>query len=160
VAWSDQLKESFPDQYWRDLYTWYDTGGNGHVTAYLATLDITSFNPKAPPPKTNAFLAMVDANRAPENAQFADVLEKLGWPAAVTLISLRTRARDELLIYLNDPKNRRQIPHRMRDAGYEPVRNPTATDGLWKIADKRQVVYSRTKLTPRERIDAAAKLTT
>jgi hypothetical protein len=34
------------------------------VAAYLATLDISTFDPKAPPPKTDAFWAIVDANHA------------------------------------------------------------------------------------------------
>jgi hypothetical protein len=51
------------------------------VAAYLASLDISGFNPKAPPPKTPAFWAIV-ANRAPEDAELADVLDGLGNPNA------------------------------------------------------------------------------
>jgi hypothetical protein len=31
------------------------------VAAYLANLDLSAFDPKAPPPKTDAFWAIVDA---------------------------------------------------------------------------------------------------
>jgi hypothetical protein len=55
VAWSDLSKEDFEPEYWRSLWGWYDNGGDRHVAAYLAALDISAFDPKAPPPKTPAF---------------------------------------------------------------------------------------------------------
>src|SRR6516162_10953850 len=57
---------------------WYDNGGDRHVAAYLSERDISRFDPKAPPPKTPGFWAIVDANRAPEDAELADVLDRLG----------------------------------------------------------------------------------
>ena len=48
----------------------------------LHELDLSDFDPKAPPPKTPAFWDIVDANRAPEDAELADVLDKLGNPDA------------------------------------------------------------------------------
>jgi Primase C terminal 2 (PriCT-2)/Family of unknown function (DUF5906) len=73
VAWSDRSKEDFPQAYWDELWGWYEAGGYGHVAAYLAELDISAFNAKAPPPKTKAFWDIVDASRAPEESEFADV---------------------------------------------------------------------------------------
>ena len=43
VAWSDLTKEEFTRQYFTDLYRWYAQGGNEHVAAYLATLDLTGY---------------------------------------------------------------------------------------------------------------------
>jgi hypothetical protein len=43
----------------------------------------------------------------------------------------------------------------MEAVGYVPVRNPDAKDGLWRICDRRQVVYSKMDLTVAEQIDAA-----
>ena len=40
-------------------------------------LDLSSFDPKAPPPKTAAFWDIVNVNSAPEDADLADVLEDL-----------------------------------------------------------------------------------
>ena len=88
VAWSDATKDDFTEAYWNDLWSWYEREGFGHVAAYLAGLDLSGFNPKAPPPKTPAFWAIVDANRAPEDAELADVLDELGRPDAVTLAML------------------------------------------------------------------------
>src|SRR5262249_38139901 len=55
VAWSDLNKEDFTKEYWDGLWAWYEQGGIGHVVAYLKAIDISDFNPKAPPPKTEAF---------------------------------------------------------------------------------------------------------
>jgi hypothetical protein len=54
VAWCD---------YWNALYGWYDREGYRNVAAYLALLDLSDFDPKAPPPNTPVFWAIVDANR-------------------------------------------------------------------------------------------------
>ena len=42
---------------------------HGHVAAYLRELDISGFDPKAPPPKTAAFWDIASASRAPEDAR-------------------------------------------------------------------------------------------
>ncbi len=54
MAWSTLTKEDFDADYWTAFYEWYADGGDGHVAAYLAELDLTGFDPKAPPPKTAA----------------------------------------------------------------------------------------------------------
>lgn len=141
VAWSELGQEDFTKQYWNTLWQWYESEGFGHVAAYLTKLDISGFDPKAPPRKTDAFWATVDAGRAPEDAELADVLDALGKPKVLTLADLKYEAKDDFCVWINDRKNRRQIPYRLETAGYVPVRNPTAKDGLWKVAGKRQVVY-------------------
>jgi hypothetical protein len=65
VAWSDREKKDFSEGYWNSLWGWYDDGGYAHVAAYLADVDISNFDPKAPPPRTDAFWDIVDVNRAP-----------------------------------------------------------------------------------------------
>jgi hypothetical protein len=188
VAWSDARQEDFPPSYWEDIWGWYHDGGFAHVAAYLAELDLSDFDPKAPPRKTPAFWAIVDASRAPEEGELADVLDKMGNPGAVTLQGI-LRAIDEWLgikewssesqaqgalreaqgaiqqdairefrEWLSDRKNRRAIPHRLEQCGYVPVRNDAAKDGLWKIGGSRQVVYAKAELTGSQRIAAAQKL--
>ena len=56
VAWSDLTKDDFADDYWNTLWGWYTCGGYCHVAAYLAEFDISSFDPKAPPPQDPGFL--------------------------------------------------------------------------------------------------------
>jgi hypothetical protein len=158
VAWSHRRKEDFPPEYWNRLWGWYQTGGFGHVAAYLAELDLSDFDAKAPPPKTAAFWDIVAANNSPEDAELADVLDTLGNPDAVTLLQLIGKAAGAAAEWLMDRRNRRAIPHRMERCGYTAVRNPNAVDGLWKLQGARQVVYARVRLSQREQMAAAERL--
>ena len=160
VAWSNLEKEDFVADYWTRLWEWYAEGGYRHVAAYLADLDIASFDPKAPPPKTPAFWDIVDANRAPEDAELADALDKIGRPNATTLVRITNVATGEFEAWIKDRKNRRVVPHRFEKCGYVPVRNDTAQDGLWKINGARQAVYAKSTLSIRERLRAANELVT
>jgi hypothetical protein len=65
-AWSNSTKEHFDEDYWNELWRWYESGGYAHVAAFLRNFDLASFDPKAPPPKTSAFRDIVGANCAPE----------------------------------------------------------------------------------------------
>ncbi len=159
VAWSDLTKEHFVDGYWQRLWSWYNAGATCHVAAYLAELDISEFDPKAPPPKTAAFWDIVDASRSPEDADLADTLDRLGNPAATTLARITTAATDGFAEWIGDRKNRRAIPHRLEQCGYVPVRNDGAKDGLWKINGRRQAIYGRAELSPPDRLRAARIIT-
>ncbi len=159
VAWSPVSREAFSDDYWSDLYRWYQSGGIGHVAAYLRTLDLSDFNAKAPPPKTPAFWDIVSANSAPEDAELADALDNLGRPEATTIASLALATSDEgFRAYLSERKNSRRIPHRLEQCGYVAVRNSAAKDGLFKVSGKRCAIYARHDLAPRDQIAAANKL--
>lgn len=107
VAWSDLSRDDFDDGYWPALWHWYEHGGYADVAACLAELDISEFDPTAPPPKTPTFWDIVDANRAPEGAELADVLDDMERPDAITLehIMFRTVGR-EIDAWLRDRKNR------------------------------------------------------
>jgi hypothetical protein len=151
VAWSTLTKDDFASNYWTTLWGWYQNGGFGHVAAYLAELDISRFDPKAPPPKTPAFWNIVDAGNQPEDGELADVLDALKRPDRVTLAEIRHAASSEFDEWLSDRRNRRVIPHRMEKCGYVRLRNDEVDDGLWKIKDKRQVVYVRANLSATDR---------
>jgi Primase C terminal 2 (PriCT-2)/Family of unknown function (DUF5906)/Bifunctional DNA primase/polymerase, N-terminal len=139
VAWSELDRYSFEDGYWKKLWTWYDEGGNGHVAAYLTHLDISDFDPKAPPPKTDAFWAIVDANCSPEESELRDALEALAernsageiikTRDAVTISEVKDCASYDFAMWLEERKNRRAIPHRFEQCGYTPVRNDSGGDG-------------------------------
>ena len=112
-----------------------------------------------PPPKTRAFWDIVGAGVAPEDGELADVLDALSNPDAVTLAQLIERsAGTEAGEWLIERKNRRAMPHRMERSGYVPVRNADAADGLWKLQGRRQVVYAKARLSPRDQIVAARLL--
>jgi hypothetical protein len=158
VAWSSCVKEDFTEEYWSEIYAWFDRGGSRHVVAYLQTLDLARFNAKGPPPKTEAFRAIVDAGRAPEDAELTDVLEKLDLPRAVTLRMLRWHADDGFAFWLQDRKNARAVPHRLESCGYERVDNAQTKDGMWKLPDGRVNIYGRTDLSLHDRIASAQDL--
>jgi Family of unknown function (DUF5906) len=157
VAWSELTEKDFSASYWNTLWRWYGEGGFGHVAAYLAELDLSAFDPKAPPPKTQAFWEIVDANRSPEDAELADVIDRMNNPDILTLSRIVTMADAELGTWLRDRKNRRLIPHRLERCEYVPVRNEGADDGLWKLGERRQVVYAKSALSVRERQQMANK---
>ena len=158
VAWSERTRSDFPADYWTELYRWYASGGTEHVAAYLAAYDLSKFNAKAPPPQTPAFLAIVDANRSPEDAELADALDRLNHPAAVTLADLADAEDGELGAWLRDRKNARQVPHRLQAVGYVAVRYTAAKDGLWKIdgAAKRSMPSRNFRCTTNTRLHLGA----
>jgi len=161
VAWSDLTKDDFTEAYWRDLWDWYDGGGRQNVAEYLRTLDISGFNPKAPPPKTPAWHEIVSSNRSPEDAEMADAIDGIGWPDATTISSIAASITCAVSFseYLKDRRNSRKIPHRLEAAGYIAVHNENAQDGLWKVGGKRQAIYAKKAMTTRERFIAADQLT-
>ena len=159
IAWSELTKDDFQPDYWTRLWHWYETGGLGHVTAYLRNVDLSGFDAKAPPPKTATFYDIVDANRAPEDAELADALDALGNPSAVTIENLTTYACEELRTFLQDRRNRRALPHRLESVGYVSVRNDVAADGLWRVLGRRVAVYGRKHDTFADRMRAARLLT-
>ena len=158
MAWSDLTKEDFDKDYWNRIWKWYANGGIRRVTAYLAELDISSFDPKAPPPRTPAFWAIVDASQAPEEAELADVFDRLNNPAAVTLGAIAETATEDFREWITDRRNRRSIPHRLEQVGYVPIRNDAAQSGLWVIKGRRQTVYAQARLCVADRLRAARQL--
>ena len=159
VAWSDCNKDEFDEEYFQKLWEWYRRqGGFENVVAYLQQRPIDKFDPKAPPPKTPAFWEIVDAGRAPEDADLADALDKLGNPKAVTISMVVEKSEDPFRNWLLEKRNRRKIPNRFESADYVQIRNDSAKDGLWKIGGKRVTVYVQRSLSARERVQAAEDL--
>jgi len=170
VAWSDLKREHFADGYWLEFYDWYQNqSGFEHVAAFLAERDISGFDAKAPPKKTAAFWAIVDAGVPTEQSELADVIDEIAVgnaftkkPArnvdAITLAIINDSAVGQFFEWLQDRKNRRNMSRRFENCGYTPVRNPDANDGLWVIKRKRQVIYARSALPVREQFSAAQAL--
>jgi hypothetical protein len=158
VAWSKRKKADFTNAYWDEIWAWYNNGGAAHVMAYLMQLDLTKFNAKVPPPKTDAFWAIVNANRPLEDAKLADVLDKMNNPPAITLSWLRNNADGDFQKWLCDQKNSRAIPHRLETCGYVAVHNSDSDRGFWTIDGRRQVVYAKASLPFNEQLAAAEAL--
>lgn len=159
VAWSESSKEDFAPAYFVDLYAWFAAGGLGHVAAWLKAYDLSAFDAKRPPRHTEAWQDIVDAGRSPQDADLADVLERLGSPNAVTLQILANPPTEKGFgEWLMEPKSRTVIPHRMKAMGYAPIRNPWAKDGFWVVSGRRQNIYAKLSLSNRERLEAAQTL--
>jgi hypothetical protein len=160
VAGTEVTSADFEKGYWTDLWTWYRNGGFEDVVSYLAGYDLVAagFDPKAEPFKTEAFWRMVGNATAPEVTELGDAIGKLKNPAALTLLQVQVNATSELQEWLRDRRNRRTIPHRMESCGYLPVRNVSRADGLWVINERRQAIYGRMDVAPKDRFDAAKAL--
>ena len=149
VCGTELTRADFNEDYFSTLWAWYENGGLADVAAYLTSLDLSAFDAKVPPVKTPAFWRMVDAGRAPEEADMRQAVETCGGgepPDAITVLTLQLHASTELLEWLRDRKNRRNIPRRMESIGYEPVRNADRDDGLWLVGGRPQVIYGRRSL--------------
>jgi Family of unknown function (DUF5906) len=158
VAWSDCEPTEFTSDFWTEMWKWYDEGGDRHVAAYLAALDISDFDPKAPPPKTPAFWSIVNANRTTEEGELQDILDALANPDAVTIAEISAKASPDFDDWLRERKNRKAVNHRLESCGYRAVNNPVAKDGLWRINDRRQMVYAKVSLPLGEQLKAAETL--
>jgi len=161
VAGTEVTYKDLGEDYLPEIWRWYAAGGLADVVAYLATYDLSKFDPKAPPEKTPAFWRMVDAGAASELPEFRDALEAAGggtMPAAVTTSELMFKASHELSRWLQEPKNRRTISHRMESCGYLAVRNLDSKEGIWRVGGQRQVIYGKADLTTGDRYRAAEAL--
>lgn len=163
VAWSElsaELQdEDVPPDYFQSLYDWFAQDGYRHVLAWLQARPLRGFNPKAPPPKTAAFWAIVDAGRSPEDAEMADAVSSLGQPDALTVDMLsEPPTPDDFRTWLKDRRSRPRIPHRLESCGYVASRSPYAKDGLWIVHRRRCVVYVKASLSVTAQHEAAHAL--
>ncbi len=167
VAWSPAKSADWSPAEWGKFNAWLDNGGTEHVVAYLQREDIARFNPKAPPPKTQAFWALAGATEDPVKTEWLDAIDALGKPAALTLDMLRDAASgadggvvlSDLLDTLNDRKVRRTLSHRLAEVDYTSVPNPAAPSNPgWKFATGRKIIYGRSELSAATREKAARAL--
>jgi hypothetical protein len=173
VSRSECTDGDFATDFFNKLYHWYfHEYGINHVAAFLQHYDLSKFNPKLAPPKTEAFWTMVNVDRGPEHSELIDAIDaiaiELGHkrdvngnvkpPDALTLAMLAVKAPSAE--WLTDRKKSRTIPHRLQRCGYVIAPNPDAlqSGGYWIIHNKRQAIYAHEKLSPEQRLDAARAL--
>jgi hypothetical protein len=154
VAWSNVEPTEFDAAYWAKYWGWIDAGGANAVAAHLRGLDLASFNPKAPPPRTQAFWEIVNAMRSEEESEMADIIESLGYPRALTVSDVVGRARSlgrhGFVGFLEDRKNARLVGIRLEQSGYRRFGNPDEKTGRWRVDGQRTGVYVPKELTDRE----------
>jgi hypothetical protein len=162
VAWSFRERTDFDDAYWAKYWRRLDEGGREAVAEYLRQLDLTGFNPKAPPPQTQAFWEMVNAMRSEEESEMADVIESLGTPKALMISDLVSRARSlrrhALVEFLQDRRHARSVAIRLEDCGYRRLANRKDKRGRWRVSGQRTGVYVLHQLTDREGFAAVQAL--
>lgn len=146
VGWSKAHRDDFDADYWQKLWQWYEAEGLNDIATFLATRDISKFDPKAPPRQTPAFKAMVGTGLTPEDSEMVDALEALGWPDAVTFDHVATVASGELGLWLGDSRKSWKVRKRMESAGYEAVANPDTTDGRFKVGGKKFTVFCKARV--------------
>jgi hypothetical protein len=163
VAFSERRGEEFPAAFWNDFWAWYEAGGFAHVAALLNRYDLSNFDPKAEPRKTDAFFYMVSADRGGEHSEIADAIDRLKdangrRPDALTITQLIAVAPE--LEWLRTLKMRRIVRRRLEDNDYTIVVNPKAraSDGMWVIDGRRQAIYAHSALDQTQRLTAAEKL--
>jgi hypothetical protein len=134
VAWSRLTQKDFDVKFWDELWAWYLSGGGfTHVAAYLQQRDLKGFNPKAPPRKTEAFLDIVEAGLPMEDAEFAEAINSLDRPDALTIAMIAgATPSSSFFQWLEDRRNRKQIAHRLETCGYSAVRNPDGSHNRWQ----------------------------
>ena len=159
VAESEATREELSEEYWQGLwkYLLFD-GGCGHVAQYLQTLDISDFNPKAPPKHTDAFWRIVESAWSAESGTILEVLMRMGNPDALVKDDLLTAARDvpgELYDWLSTSKNGRALNAILEDSGYITCRNPHDARGKWLVDGTQRIVYVKSSLSHEDRQKAA-----
>jgi hypothetical protein len=160
VAWTNVERADFGEDYFAKYWDWLNTGGADAVAAHLKALDLKGFNPKAPPPKTQAFWEMVNAMRSEEESEMADVIDALKHPNALTIPDLILAANHlgsrygAFVTFLEDRKNARLVAIRLEECRYRRLANPHDQTGRWPINGRRVVVYIRRELMDREGFQA------
>jgi hypothetical protein len=158
VAWSDARKEEFESDYFTGIWSWLDEGGCDTVANYLQKVDLSAFDAKAPPPKTDAWRAIVESNVDPDGVAIADALvdeNGIQMPIGTVdeiIAAISLKGASEVAAMLRDKKNRRRIPHFLEMAEYEHFPCPNTSDGRWRISGKKQTVYAHRNLTQAQRI--------
>ena len=139
-------------QYFQDLYDYFgvdnrDNGGCRAVTQYLKDRDVSGFNPKAPPPMTDAKRAVINSGQLSIEGDFEDCFHTYvgevyddNLPPIFFIPDLKAfvAAGD-----FDDAKrligsmNGKSIHHKMRRLGYAALRHPDypATQ-QWRGHDK------------------------
>jgi hypothetical protein len=127
-------------EYFINLWGWLEAGGCEHVAAWLAARDLSAFNPKAEPSKTQGWGTIAQTWDEYEDGIWY-ALDKLGRPDVLLgaeLLDPQFDMQDEVAAMLKSP---RKIGHRMQKAGYMLVKCPTAD--RWSFTENGVIVRSR-----------------
>jgi hypothetical protein len=126
--------------YFIDLFAWFASGGDGHVSAWLKQRDLSEFNPKAQVEKTAGWEAVANTWSEPEDAvsQALDILERPPVVFGSEMVRIQFDGAEDILGMLKSP---RKIGHRMQRAGYIAVQNPGG--GKWSFKGEETSITAK-----------------
>jgi hypothetical protein len=153
VAWSDRTEADFTNAYWQSFWRWYREGGFGHVAAWLSRRDISAFNAKAPPPKTEAFWATVRCRPRARRRRAGRRARQARKPRRGHARRSREQGRRLIRLVAARPQEPPPHPAPLRGVRLCPGSQPDRQQGLWVINGSRQVVYGRRDKDQRELVD-------
>jgi hypothetical protein len=130
------IAAGIPD-YFRSLFHWFDgEGGAANVAAFLRARDISSFDPKSAPVRTDGWQAVAASWDEPEDGvRFA--LEKLGWPDVIFGAELADPQFDDYEEVVKLLKSPRRTVVRMAQSGYR--QGPPPPDYIGSAVDRRWI---------------------
>lgn len=152
VAWSTAEKQS--PSFFDALWSWIENGGKNAVLGYLQRLDLADFNPKAPPPKTEAWHQIVAAHVNPDEAALSEAIEdSQGNRMQIATVreiiaAVQFRGDIELAMTLQEKRSARKIPQMLERIGFEVLRNPYSKDGRWRLGGKQKETLYADRLIP------------
>lgn len=153
--WGYATQDELVEKYHGPLFDYFnEQGGNEQVTHYLRTLDLSKFNPKAPPPRTAAWHEIVNARLDPDTKKLQCILDGMDNPPGVTVAAVSRADTKHTLEWMGG--NRSKVSEDFEDCGYVMQLN----DGTrWTYGPKGKriepTIYVRAKLTAAEKLAAA-----
>jgi hypothetical protein len=176
-AWSSLRKEDLGDHvaFFQSFHDWLDNGGVADVYEYLLTVDLSEYNPKAPPRLTQAALTVIADGVDVDRDELRKLLDEMNMNG-VTIPMLIDEAQRQLTAagvdkeYGRYPANcyinrlldrgysRNSLPLHLAEEGYTPVIKTTSggrAEANWGRGKNRSRVYARGDLPEDIRIETA-----
>lgn len=145
-------RDQMPADYHTKFHAWLDAGGSEAVIHYLMSLDVSDFDPSAPPPMTDAKHQAIQFAVDPLETMMADLLDAMGRPAVVDVPELARQAMKLGISFddvpLNAPKYRMRFSGWLHAAGYTRVTDRKTTTGHFIVKGKRLAVFVRDDQLP------------
>lgn len=136
IMHSTQAQNWQPQNYFVELFAWFETGGEEEVARWLMKRDLKNFKPKAQSKKTAGWEAITNTWSEPEDA-IDTALTNLGRPPVLFALELPDAVFDGREDIANAIKSPRKIGFRMQKAGYLTLKCPDAS--RWVFNGKRRI---------------------
>ena len=126
-------------QYFSDLWDWFLAGGSNHIAAFLHERDLSGFSAANGQRKTEAHKTVV-AGGMTGDSWLDDILDSMDYPTFVREDWIVSKAVAD---GAKDEKVKPKIGTAIGRLGYAMYKNPSNTNGRWKMGDKVTQVYAK-----------------